>query len=185
MLSQPFPEHVCGCLVEGIICLLPGSYILCCVVSSLRLWQQPAGLLGGSLLALSALVLLVLLGLSKAACKAGMLQPRGHYSDFCVNETLVWRPASGRQDGIAGQPLARTELLRRFRGDAWSPLCMAIAVCPICMLQVLRRVLPWWRAGRVAPYGLQISLCQLQPLQTTAAPQHERRHPQSAWKYAS
>ena len=107
MLSQPFPEHVCGCLVEGIICLLPASHILCCVVSSLRPWWQPAALLGGSLLALSALVLLVLLGLSKAACKAGMLQPRGHYSDFCVNETLLWRPASGRQDGIAGQPLAR------------------------------------------------------------------------------
>ena len=58
VLSQPFSEHVCSCLVEGIICLVPGSYTLCCAFSSLRLWQQPAGLLSGSLLALPALLLL-------------------------------------------------------------------------------------------------------------------------------
>ena len=37
VLSQPFPEHVCGCLVEGIICRVPGFHTLCRAFSSLRL----------------------------------------------------------------------------------------------------------------------------------------------------
>ena len=74
VLSQPLPENVCGCLVEGIICLIPSSHTLCCAFSSLRLLRQPGGLLSGSLLALFAFLLL---RLWRAACKAGLSQARG------------------------------------------------------------------------------------------------------------